>query len=369
MRFTYDGVRIDKSTGFENKRRAEAYAEAFRTKLRNGEVGLLTKIETPLFDKAIDDFFEWAESRLEKSTIRRYKGASVALIATFSKQKVDKITAGDIETYITKRSGEFGKRRGVKPKHGKLKSANKKKKISASTINKELAVLKKIFNNLINAGVVRENPVKPVKFLKEFNKAGRVLNYDEEQLYLSECSDTYRDFVTVLAESGLRPDELCELNVSDINLDEGFLSVRKGKTKAATRTVPLSDRASETIRARIENLGAQAFYLFPGGRGANKLEERVLKFNNSHYGVLKRSKIDGENRTGTSGTCTIYSFRHTFATRFVEAGGDIVTLAALLGHSSLRMVTRYAHPSDNHKFEAIQRMAAKRTNSLMQKTT
>ncbi|MEQ1765014.1 MAG: tyrosine-type recombinase/integrase, partial [Pyrinomonadaceae bacterium] len=72
---------------------------------------------------------------------------------------------------------------------------------------------------------------------------------------------------------------------------------------------------------------------------------------------LRRSKIDGANRTGTDGICTLYSFRHTFATRFLERRpGDLLTLAALLGHSSLRMVMRYAHPSDEHKFDAIKSM-------------
>jgi integrase len=93
------------------------------------------------------------------------------------------------------------------------------------------------------------------------------------------------------------------------------------------------------------------------------IEDRVLKFNNAHYGALSRSKIDTDNRSGTAGTCTIYSFRHTFATRFIESGGDLLTLASILGHSSLRMVMRYAHPSDNHKFEAIKRMGEKRAES------
>lgn len=133
--------------------------------------------------------------------------------------------------------------------------------------------------------------------------------------------------------------------------------IRKGKTKAATRTVPLSERACRVLSQRIAN--ATSRYIFAGGRGGG-LDKPVVKFNNAHYGTLKRCKIDGENRSGISGTCKLYSFRHTFATRFLESEGDLLTLAALLGHSSLRMVMRYAHPSDMHKFDAIKRMEEKR---------
>lgn len=40
----------------------------------------------------------------------------------------------------------------------------------------------------------------------------------------------------------------------------------------------------------------------------------------------------------------LYDLRHTWATRAAEAGVDLVTLAALLGHSKIVMVMRYAHP-------------------------
>ena len=52
----------------------------------------------------------------------------------------------------------------------------------------------------------------------------------------------------------------------------------------------------------------------------------------------------------------VYDLRHTFATRFLEASGDLVILQSILGHSSIHMVTRYAHPTDNHKFAAIRKM-------------
>jgi site-specific recombinase XerD len=62
---------------------------------------------------------------------------------------------------------------------------------------------------------------------------------------------------------------------------------------------------------------------------------------------VKRSKIE---------YLRLYDLRHSFASRFVESGGDLITLKDLLGHASLNMVLRYAHPSQQHRFAAIKKM-------------
>ena len=51
----------------------------------------------------------------------------------------------------------------------------------------------------------------------------------------------------------------------------------------------------------------------------------------------------------------LYDCRHTWATRMAMAGVDLVTLAALLGHSRIQMVLRYAHPTEHHQFAAMQK--------------
>ncbi len=367
MRFVFEGRRIERSTGYTNKRKAEAYAEAFRTRLRNEGVGFLEKKDYPAFKQAMADFLEWSASRQKTNTTLRYKTASKALIGHFGKTRVNLIGKPQIESFITRRRSQFGTVSGRRSKTGKRKST--KRKISNATVNRELACLKKMFSNLVADGALTSNPARFVDFLAEENESGRVLDREEERLYLSCASQPLRDYAILLIETGVRPNELCRLGVRDVHLegDKPYLVVTDGKTKAARRSIPLSIRATAVLKKRLTN--SKGKYVFPGGRGGNDPNIPAVKFNNAHYGTLKRSKIDVVNRSGTEGSCTLYSFRHTFATRFLERRpGDLLTLAALLGHSSLRMVMRYAHPSDNHKFEAIRSMEDKPPKTTEGKT-
>ena len=73
----------------------------------------------------------------------------------------------------------------------------------------------------------------------------------------------------------------------------------------------------------------------------------MLKVNNAHTGALKRSKVP---------YFRLYDLRHTWATRAAMSAIDLVTLAALLGHSRIQMVLRYAHPTEQHQTEAMKRL-------------
>ncbi|MBA3323118.1 MAG: tyrosine-type recombinase/integrase [Pyrinomonadaceae bacterium] len=72
-----------------------------------------------------------------------------------------------------------------------------------------------------------------------------------------------------------------------------------------------------------------------------------MKVNNAHTATVKRSGVR---------SFRLYDLRHTWATRAAMAGVDLVTLAAMIGHSRIQMVLRYAHPSEEHQFQAMKRV-------------
>jgi integrase len=229
-------------------------------------------------------------------------------------------------------------------------AATTDKAIKPATVNRELACLKILLNYFIKSDVLtKANPVSRVKFLAENNEQMRVLSWDEERLYLMAASQPLQDVVTLMIETGARPEEIRRLRRENINLKQGYLSVPFGKTKAARRKLPLTELASAVLEKRLAKM--EGDYIFTGGRGGSDSGKPIVKLNNAHAGALKRSGVR---------QFRLYDLRHTFATRAAEAGVDLVTLAALLGHSRVQMVMRYAHPSEKHQFEAIRAMEANR---------
>lgn len=95
--------------------------------------------------------------------------------------------------------------------------------------------------------------------------------------------------------------------------------------------------------------------LFPG-----RVEGKpIVKVNAAHNAALNRSGV---------AKFRLYDLRHTWATRAAESGVDLVTLAAMLGHSKILMVTRYPHPSEQHQAAAMKgcsstRLQCRRSNN------
>ena len=204
-----------------------------------------------------------------------------------------------------------------------------------------MACLKHLFKH--NEDLIPKNPVKGVKFLHENNEQTRVLNAEEQKLYLLAASQPLQDIATLMLETGMRPEEVYRIRRENVHIEQGYLFNPNGKTKAARRKIPLSAAACDVLLKRLQNEKIKGEFLFSG----RSTDAPIVKVNAAHTATAKRCKV---------APFRLYDLRHTWATRAAMAGVDLVTLAAMLGHSRIQMVLRYAHPTEEHQFAAMEKM-------------
>jgi integrase len=150
-----------------------------------------------------------------------------------------------------------------------------------------------------------------------------------------------QDIATLMLQTGMRPEEVYRIQPQNVHLPKSYLLNPFGKTKAAKRRITLTASARDVLKRRMVDCGA---YLFPCETDDKR---PVPKVNNAHDRAIRDSGIR---------PARLYDLRHTWATRAAESGIDLVTLAAMLGHSKINMVLRYVHVQQAHQTQAMQRM-------------
>ncbi|HLM62337.1 MAG TPA: site-specific integrase, partial [Pyrinomonadaceae bacterium] len=246
----------------------------------------------------------------------------------FGETKVDRIEPKDIEKFVIWRSGQ--------------KSRKTKKAITGDTVNFELITLKTIFKRLVSANILTKSPAQGIKQLAENERNFHVVTDEEEKIYLMAAPQPLQDLAVLMIETGMRPTEIYHLKRENVAIKKGFLQVTGGKTKSSNRKVWLSDKALKVLRSRLERF--KGVFLFP--KYETDGAEATHQLNPQHRETLDRVNLKFR----------LYDLRHSFATRALEDGTDLLTLASMLGHANLDQVSRYAHPSEKRKNEAIQQM-------------
>jgi integrase len=333
--FQVNGVRIRESTGLPSRSSA-ARAEALRKAELIQHPGREESWEpAPKFEEfALKDFAAWSENqhREHPSTHERYMRSIKILIRFFGQRTLGSISSGDVERFKIIRSRE------------RRKNARDGRTVTPAAVNRELAVLRILFNLAIRLKKARTNAVSGVKLLPEHNLQMRVLSWEEESVYLAAASQPLRDVAALMLETGMRPGEVFHLRREDVSLELGFLSIPAGKTAFARRTIPLTQRAREVLARRIGSVRSE--WLFPIPWDPSRPQSSVRK---AHEATFHRSRIKPHFR--------LYDLRHTALTRMAMAGVDLPTLRELAGHANIQMTMRYLHPTPEHKRAAIQKLA------------
>lgn len=338
-KFVYDGAVYRASTGTKNRRDAEGIASKARLDAIEGKYDIRRQKATPLFKDAMARFLEYTrqEHAEHPNTAKRYETSSKTLIETFGSKKLHTITPDDIEKYKTARLSRGRRRRG---RNGATRETGKG--VKPATINTDLSCMKAMYNFFVELDVIGRNPVERVKLVPANNQKTRVLSFEEERLYLAACRQPLLDVAMLMLDTGMRPDEVFRMRRENVNLEDGYVFNPSGKSKAARRKLSLTRRAADLLKERLDAI--ERDYVFPLDSDPSKPMKTTDRL---HQAALKVSGIDH---------CRLYDLRHTFATRCVEAGVDLVTLAALLGHSKIQMVLRYAHPTKEHQIQAIRKL-------------
>ncbi len=223
--------------------------------------------------------------------------------------------------------------------------------VRPATINFELGVFRSFFNFLTRElERAMENPCAHFKPLRDPAAAAQarpaVYSAEELERLFSAAQGEERVWLLTLLLTGQREHELCWLTWSELDLTPGqerlLVQAKPGfmPKDYEQREVPLPAELAELLR----RLPRRAEWVFPNAAGRRE----------SH--LLRRLKRIAQ-RAGVAGA-TLHKFRHTYATRLLESGADVVTVQRLLGHSDLATTRRYLNPDQQRRRTAVNRLAS-----------
>lgn len=305
--------RVSGSTKTQNKTLARQIAEAKKTDLLRGDAGLKV-VRKMTLDALAKEFLEWSKSH--KRSYRRDVVLVGHLSAFFGKKDIADISSLDVEAYKKRRVQE----------------------VKGSTVNREVACLKRMFNLASKWGHIDSNPVKGVEFFKEPKKNFRWFPEEEISKFLTASSRRMKAIYLVGINTGLRISELLALKWLQVDFANGYLTVEESKTDEY-RKVKMNQVVTDVLKS-IERNGEYVF--------ANRDGRPLLRINKAFKSTCRRAGLT---------PATPHAMRHTFASHLMKLGVDPYTIMELGGWKSLEMVMRYSHLAPNHKQMAVNKLA------------
>jgi integrase len=319
-------VRIGRSI---NRTVARELATVERGRVLRNESGIGRKRKDIVFDKAADEFLKWSEANHRPKSVQNYRENILQLKKSFAGKMLSQIHPFNVERHKQGRIAEDAR-------------------IAA---NRELSCLRNLFYRCIEWGKFEgANPVKQSKG----NQAGRLtkepltrlrfLSHEEEQALLGVATEPLRTIILVGIHAGLRiKSEALTLEWGDIDFRRGQITVQAEHAKnGESRTVPMNRVLRDALKALRDH---------SDGLG------RVFRSRTGGAFRSVRTRFTTACRNAKLADVTPHTLRHTFASRLAIAGVGLRTIQELGGWKEIGMVLRYAHLSDHHKAEAVEKIA------------
>jgi integrase len=231
---------------------------------------------------------------------------------TFGQIKAEKISSSMVEEYQQKRLSEVSCRgTAYKP----------------ASVNRELEVMRRIFNLAIREEMVMRNPCWKVTRLPERNARDRVLTTEEWERLIMLLPQHAADVVITAFHTGMRAGEIFGMTWDRVNLKDGYFVLRQKDTKTGEgRHVYFNGE----VRQILERLGkvrslSHTFVFTYRGKPLKSIKVGLAS-------ALKKGKIENFR---------LHDLRHTFTTNARKAGVHETVIMKLTGHKTRSMFTRY----------------------------
>ena len=229
----------------------------------------------------------------------------------------------------------------------KFKKDKLSKGLQKSTVNRYLAILRKMLNLAKDWGHLSEDKEIRIRLFPERdNLKERILSEDEEKRLLQTSSELVKSVIIVALNTGMRLREILNLKWNQINFNARIIKVdnaKNGRIRFVDINTPLL-RELQMLRSR----DGQSPCVFSNPETGKP----YLDVKKGFKAACRRAEISG---------LRFHDLRHTFASRLVEKGVHLITVKDLLGHSTVKMTERYAHSSRQSKRNAVELLAKRKS--------
>lgn len=307
----------------------------------------------------LNDWFEtWMEeykkNRIKRGTYENYKKNFYGIIKR-------RFNLGNIQ--LTDIRGEHIQ---------KLYNDLVKEGYALSTIKIVSAVLNGCMQQALRNGLIERNPVKLAELPRQTEKATRqAMTREQQALFMEYAKESYLyNFYAVMLRTGMRNGEMRGLKYTDIDKKKNVIRVQRTlkyiegegyyedtpKTRTSKRDIPLTAATLQLLEEQRKFWGFKVEkmdrYLFCNELGEPLSRARVRAETDR---IVKRIRAAGHDFPHI----TPHVFRHTFATRAIEAGMQPQVLKTILGHSSLAMtMDLYSHVLPETRAEEMEKIAS-----------
>ncbi len=274
-----------------------------------------------LFERLVEQYLEYSKVNKRPRSYERDVTASKLLLLFFRGKYLTVINPFMIERYKKKRL----------------------KEVQSLTINRKIECLKHMFSMARDLNLAKENPVKKVGMFKTERRDVMILSNEKEaELYRKLPSKKTRAIVATTLNTGMRKREILDLEKGNVDLKNWIIHVTRTKNWEV-RDIPMNESLTKILKDVIDESSKESPYVFVSNRTG-----RPFKDVKSGFKAALRSIGLGGFR--------FHDLRHTWCSRMCELGVDEATIMEIGGWKTRSMINRYAHPSMDHKREALEKL-------------